>query len=69
MDVSERFLKFAAECEQMAKFTPSPENELTWHRMAERWIRCAELFEKRDAATQSVGSVKRHRESRHNWAH
>jgi hypothetical protein len=28
MNTSERFLKFAAECELMAKFTPSHENEI-----------------------------------------
>jgi len=43
MSATERFLKFAAECEVMAKFSPSPENKVTWHRMAERWVRCAEL--------------------------
>ena len=48
MNVSERCLKFAAECELMAKFTSSPENEVTWHRMAERWIRCAELSERQE---------------------
>ena len=40
MSASERFLKFAAECELMAKFTSSLENKVTWHRMAERWVRC-----------------------------
>jgi hypothetical protein len=39
MDAPERFMKFSAECELMAKITHSAENKLTWHRMAERWIR------------------------------
>jgi hypothetical protein len=34
MNPSDRFLRFAAECEVMAKFTSSPENEIVWHRMA-----------------------------------
>ena len=38
MSASERLLRFAAECEVMAKFTSSPENKIAWHRMAERWI-------------------------------
>ena len=46
MNASDRFLRFAAECEVMAKCTPSPENEVVWHRMAERWIQCAELSER-----------------------
>ena len=48
MSASERFLKFAAECELMAKFTSSLENKVTWHRMAERWVRCAEVYERQD---------------------
>ena len=30
MNASDRFLRFAAECEVMAKCTPSPENEIAW---------------------------------------
>ena len=48
MDSSDQFPRFAAECEVMAKFTPSPENEAVWHRMAERWIQCAELIERQE---------------------
>ena len=64
MSASEQFLKFAAECELMAKFTPSPENKVTWHSMAERWVRCAEVYERQDslahAAVQrsDIGSPK-----------
>ena len=69
MDASERFLKFAAECELMAKFTRSAENELTWLRMAERWIRCAELSERKSSLTNASGSKKRHRKPEHAWVH
>lgn len=69
MNVSERCLKFAAECELMAKFTSSPENEVTWHRMAERWIRCAELSERQDSLAHAGGPKKRHRKPEWNWAH
>ena len=48
MDASERFLKFAAECELMANITPSRANKTVWRRMAERWIRCAEFIERQD---------------------
>ena len=49
MNLSERFQRFAAECEVMAKLTPNPENQLVWRLMAERWIRCAELCERQDS--------------------
>jgi hypothetical protein len=69
MDASERFLRFAAECEVMAKLTPSAENEVTWHRMAERWIRCAELIERQNTQAHAAGSMKRHRKPQPSWVH
>jgi hypothetical protein len=66
MSASERFLKFAAECELMAKFTPSPENKVTWHRMAERWVRCAEVYERQDSLAHAavfIGSRCRPKEA------
>jgi hypothetical protein len=69
MDASERFLRFAAECELMAKFSPSAENKLVWRGMAERWIRCAELIERQDSMAHVVGSIKRHRKPEPAWAH
>jgi hypothetical protein len=63
MDVSDRFLRFAAECEVMAKFTPSPENETVWHQMAERWLRIAELLESQNSLAHA--SRKRHRKHEH----
>ncbi len=45
MNPSEKFLRFAAECEAMTKFARSPESKATWARLAARWIRCAELTE------------------------
>jgi hypothetical protein len=54
MNPSERF---AAECELMAKYAESQE---TWHGMAERWIRCAELFARQSSAAHSASLAKRH---------
>jgi hypothetical protein len=34
----------------MAKFTRDPTSKQTWSRMAERWIRCAEVFKSECAA-------------------
>jgi hypothetical protein len=49
MITSERFVRFAAECEVMAKFTPNRENRMVWNQIAQRWLRCAELLDRRDA--------------------
>jgi len=46
MNPSEKFRKFAAEREAMAKFARSPESKATWSRLAVRWVRCAELTER-----------------------
>jgi hypothetical protein len=51
MNTSEKFLRFAAECEVMAKFTHSAESRATWSRLAERWIRCAEMIERHGASS------------------
>ena len=46
MNPSEEFLRHAAECQQMARFTRDPASKATWSRMAERWLRCAEAFQR-----------------------
>jgi len=35
---SDEFLRHAADCQQMAKFTRDPASKATWRRMAERWL-------------------------------
>jgi hypothetical protein len=59
----EEFIRHAAECESMAKFSHDPENKKIWRRMAERWIRCAELAQ--DPFSQSH---RKRRERRIRWA-
>jgi hypothetical protein len=61
MDPSERFLRFAAECQFMAKFTHSRENKVVWTRMAERWVRCARLYEGKNATAHAAHATRRHR--------
>jgi hypothetical protein len=58
MNPPEEFLRHAAECQQMAKFTRDPASRATWSRMAERWLRCAEVFKSQRAAAKTA---KRHR--------
>jgi hypothetical protein len=58
MNPPEEFLRHAADCQRMAKFTRDPVSKATWSRMAERWLRCAEVFKRQSAAAKPA---KRHR--------
>jgi hypothetical protein len=60
MNTPDRFLRFAAECETMAKFSRTPENRAVWSGLAERWIRCAKLMDEQDSNDHSRRSPKRH---------
>jgi hypothetical protein len=66
MNPSEEFLRHAADCEQMAKFTRDPASRATWIRMAERWLQCAETFKVQSSAAQPA---KRHRRPAANTHH
>ena len=65
----EEFLKHAAECELMAKFARKPEDKESWRRMAERWLRCAELVDRQSSEAHDASVVKRHRKPVRSWAH
>ena len=69
MNPPEEFLKHAAECELMAKFTRDPKNKAAWSRMAERWLRCAELFTSQSLAAHSRTPAKPHRKPTPGWAY
>lgn len=58
MNPPEEFLRHAADCQRMAKFTRDPVSRATWSRMAERWLRCAEVFKSQRAAAKPA---RRHR--------
>src|SRR5262249_8012403 len=60
MNPSEEFLRHAADCQKMAKFTRDPTSRATWTQMAERWLQCAEVFKIQSQAAQSI-PAKRHR--------
>jgi hypothetical protein len=51
MDATDRFLRFAAECEVMAKVTRSRENKAVWNGLAQRWLRCAEMMDQSHSHT------------------
>ena len=61
MDTADRFLRFAAECEVMAKFTRSQENKAVWTGLAQRWLRCAELIDLEYGAMHHAHSQRRQR--------
>ena len=69
MDASDRFLRFAAECEVMAKSTSSPADKVVWRRIAEQWVRCAQWMEQRNSLAESAASMKRYRKPERNWLH
>ncbi len=65
----DEFVRHAAECELMAKFTRDPESRATWNQMAQRWRRCAELFKNQSVAAQRAPLAKRDRRHAHHAAH
>jgi hypothetical protein len=69
MNPAERFVRFAAECERMAKFTHIPENKTEWTRMAERWLRYAEYYDRQTLAAYRGSLTRRHRTLPHSWSH
>jgi hypothetical protein len=69
MHTTDRFLRFAAECEVMAKFTRSAENKAVWNGLAQRWLRCAELMDREQETTRQSHLAKRQRTFLHNLPH
>jgi hypothetical protein len=61
MNPTEKFRRFAAECQAMAKFARSPENKATWDHLATRWIRCAESIDLHSSVATLDRIAKRHR--------
>ena len=59
MNTADRFLRFAAECDVMAKFSPSPENKRVWNDLAKRWVRCAQLLEQQGPNDRCLVPLKR----------
>jgi len=69
MHTTDRFLRFAAECEVMAKFTRSAENKAVWNGLAQRWLRCAELLDQKHSNVHHANSARRQRTFLHNLPH
>jgi hypothetical protein len=69
MHTTDRFLRFAAECEVMAKFTRSPENKAVWNGLAQRWLRCAELMDQNHTNAHQANPAKGQRTLRQDMRH
>ena len=66
MHAADRFLKFATECQAMAKSSRQEENKRVWNGLAERWLRCAKLVEQLDTDVRSsVRSSELKRRQKH----
>jgi hypothetical protein len=59
MHTSDRLLKFAAECEAMAKIARDRENKIMWSGLAQRWLRCADLTNQLDSNLHRRDSGRR----------
>jgi hypothetical protein len=59
MHPTEQFMRHAAECEEMARFTRDLESKATWRRMAERWRRCAGVFAAQSSAHENRANQRR----------
>ena len=66
IDPSDEFLRHAADCQRMAKFTRDPQSRETWSRMAQRWTECAERFTHQRESIQRP--ALRHRRPPRSWA-
>lgn len=61
MDAMDRFLRFAAECEGMAKVSRGRENKAVWNGLAQRWMRCAQMMGQSHPNVQRPHTAKRQR--------
>ena len=69
MNLPEEFQGHHDECLRMAKSTRDPETKAMWQGMADRWRRCAELAQTREAAAhQASRELSRKRRRPDRWA-
>lgn len=63
MQATDRFLRFAAECEVMAKSTRNIQDKAVWNGLAQRWLRCAQMMEEQAnvASVRHTAPAKRQR--------
>jgi hypothetical protein len=59
MHAPEVFLKHAAECDGMAKFTRDSQSCAAWKGMAERWRQCAERARREESIVRPARQSRR----------
>ena len=66
MTTSEKFLRFAAECETIAHSAGDQGTKAVWRGFAARWLQCAESIDRRSAAAKlrRENEGPRHRKSK-----
>lgn len=69
MHATDRFLRFAAECQVMAKFTRNPKDKAVWNGLAQRWRRCAELVDQEFPTIHRASPARRQRAALQNTSH
>jgi hypothetical protein len=65
MHPPEEFLRHATEWKVTAKLARDPASKAAWSQMAERWLQCAELAERKSYATPA----RRSRRPSPAWRH
>jgi hypothetical protein len=58
MSPVEAFLRHAAECKRMAGSVSDAPSRFVWIGMAERWLRCAEIYESEYTLVESNRKAK-----------
>jgi hypothetical protein len=58
MNLAQEYRKHAHECREMARLTQDLESRAGWGRLAERWLRCADLEEARRAPARHPDTTR-----------
>jgi len=61
MNPSEEFRRYSTECGHMADDLRDPASKAMWNGMAQRWLRCAELYDIQQSAVHNASRIKLHR--------
>lgn len=69
MNTADRFLKFATECQIMARSTRSARDRAVWKGLAERWVRCAYLIDQKHPDLRRAGPARRQRTPSHSFVY
>jgi hypothetical protein len=58
MDTVAEFRRHAEKCLRMSQSTANFEEKSSWHRFADRWLRCAEQAEREEAVARAVATER-----------